>query len=166
MNRQSFGDGLKTLKNFFPAFKISQEQAQAWFGRLKGFDDLAMSEAVFNLTEHRKTTPGYQDLKESLIQASQRLYSKHMGASVEQINFTRGYLKHMRLYGLVPVKVEGESAYTFERISDCYIDRREPWCLLEGFKVNNFRLKGNTTIKYNPVVDEIVGSLAKDLSMF
>lgn len=166
MNSQTFMRGIDEMRNFFTSFKPSENQAAAWFKRLKNFDDLAMDEAVFNLTEHRKTTPGYQDLKGALIEASRRLYAKRSESTLDDRAFTKNYLKHMRTRGMVPVRIEGVNAYTFERVQDCYIDQREPWCMLEGFKVNRFKLRENSTISHNPDVQALVDDVIDQSSMF
>lgn len=165
MDSMTFLQAVKDLTSFYPQFRLKNEQADAWFQRLKGFDNDSLLDAVFWLTENRATAPGYLDLKNAIIEASNRIYSKTRVGFTASKEHTKRYLKYMRNRGMVPVFVENTRAWTFEPIDSCYIDTNEPWCLLEGFKVNRFKLKENSS-GYRPYDPQQVAShIAREKTM-
>lgn len=73
MDKYVFADGLKELQRFFPTLKLEGTQLKAIYERLKHFENDEWRLAVYDLSEHQRTTPKYADMRDALFKAKKRI---------------------------------------------------------------------------------------------
>lgn len=73
MDRELFALGIAELKLFFKGFSPSTNQVEAWYDRLKFFEDDAWRLAVYELTESESAAPSFKLIKQGCFKAKGRV---------------------------------------------------------------------------------------------